>query len=120
MSFFGLGSDRVRIRVRRPIDQLVRTHEELGSFRIGVTPDGVFAGRDQVTHRLVVSLRLKEMAAEQRAGVFRVRVCLDPRADGVVKLTAFGEGHRIVDHVPQNCVPEHKFVEHTIRGLDDT
>src|SRR5208337_3210917 len=100
----------VRTGVRARVFQLVRAHEKLSRFRIGVAPDREFAGRDQVTYRLVVSLRMKEMAPQQRADVFRVRMRLDPGADGVVNLTAFSKGHRIVNHVPQNRVSEREFV----------
>ena len=101
------------------MSQVVRAGEKLGRFRIGVAPDRDLAGRDQVTDRLVGFLRVKEMSPEQRADVFRVRMLLDPGADGVVNLTAFGEGHRIVDDVSQDRVPEYEFVGPAVRGFDD-
>ena len=99
MSLFRLAYAGVGIRAGR-VSRFVRAREKLGRFRIGVALDGNFAGRVRYRAALSWRLRLKEMAAEQRADVFRRRMRLDPGADGVVKLAALSEGHRIVDHVP--------------------
>ena len=104
MKLFRLAYAAVGPRVRWPLNKLVGAREKLGCLLIGVAPDRNLASRDQVTDRLVGSMRMKEMAPQQRADVFRMRMLLDPGADGIVKLTAFGEGHRTKRRPSRPCL----------------
>ena len=119
MCSFGLTHPSRRSRRRSCVGEFVRPAEKLGGFRIGITPDGGLAGRDQIADRLVVLLRLKEMARQQCADVFGAWLPFDPRSDRFVKLPAFGEGHRVVDDVSQDFVAEDEFVGRAVRGVDD-